>query len=125
MPQIAYTQQVPNCDEREQSISTDLNVVPQIDIKAVEISFYDHEIYASDKLIAKITHDADDFVTQRWVVTINEVEVYRANTWAKSYNYITWHYNQGTLPTQQQEVETVATGNSIMVQNQSLAKSWD
>lgn len=29
---------------------------------------------------------------------VDEVEVYRANTWAKCANYILWHYKQGTLP---------------------------
>jgi hypothetical protein len=85
------------------------------EIRAVEISFYDHEIYAGERLIASITHDTDDFVTQRWVVMVNDVEIHRSHTWAKSYNYITWHYKQGTLPTQQ-EVETVTTGNEIMAQ---------
>jgi hypothetical protein len=85
------------------------------EIRAVEISFYDHEIYAGNELIASISHDTDDFVTQRWVVMVNDVEIHRSHTWAKSYNYITWHYKQGTLPTQQ-EVETVTTGNEIMAQ---------
>jgi hypothetical protein len=84
------------------------------EIRAVEISFYDHEIYAGERLIASITHDTDDFVTQRWVVMVNDVEIHRSHTWAKSYNYITWHYKQETLPIQQQEVETVNTGNEIM-----------
>jgi hypothetical protein len=93
-----------------------LSTKPATNIRAVEISFYDHEVYVDDKLIASISHDEDDFVTQRWIVIINSVEIHRANTWAKCYNYITWHYNQGTLPTQQQQVETVTTGNSIMVE---------
>jgi hypothetical protein len=94
--------------------SSDL-IAPENTIRAVEISFYDHEIYAGDKLIASISHDTDDFVTQRWVVMVNGVEIHRSNTWAKSYSYITWHYTQGTLPTQQQQVEKT-TGNEIMAQ---------
>lgn len=86
------------------------------DIKTVEISFYDHEIYAENKLIATITHDVDDFVTQRWVVMVNGQEIYRADTWAKCHSYIRWHHKQGTLPQQQPETEPTTTGNEIMSQ---------
>ena len=69
------------------------------EITTVEISFYDHEVYALGKQIASITHDPDDFQTQRWVVMVGETEVHRADAWAKCHSYITWHYKQGTLPT--------------------------
>jgi hypothetical protein len=75
------------------------------EIKAVEISFEEHEIYAGERAIAKIIYDDSDFVTQPWMVIINGLEVHRANTWAICYNYITWHFKQGTLP-QQQESDT-------------------
>jgi hypothetical protein len=52
--------------------SSDL-IAPENTIRTVEISFYDHEIYAGDKLIASISHDTDDFVTQRWVVMVNGI----------------------------------------------------
>ncbi|GEM_PF-4567165 len=85
-------------------------IVPEI-FKTVEISYYGHNIYASDKLIASITHDSDDFVTQPWIVAINNVEIHRANTWAKCYHYITWHYKKGTLPIQREKTESVTTTN--------------
>jgi hypothetical protein len=116
MTYLTTARQALKSDKREplQEPTKDLSTKPATNIRAVEISFYDHEVYVDDKLIARISHDDDDFVTQRWMVIINEVEVYRANTWAKSYNYITWHYSQGTLPIQQPEVEPVTTGNEIM-----------
>ena len=101
--------------EIQSQIVEQTQILAKKEIRAVEISFYDHEIYAENKLIATITHDTDDFVTQRWVAMVNGVEIYRSNTWAKSYSYITWHYTQGTLPTQQQQVEAT-TGNEIMAQ---------
>ena len=101
--------------------ATDSSAISQKNIRTVEISFYDHEIYAGKKLIACITHDHDDFATQRWVVMINSVEVHRANTWAKSYDYIIWHYKQGTLPTQQQE-EIAATGNEETAEVTPISK---
>ncbi|MBE9213138.1 hypothetical protein IQ247_10715 [Plectonema cf. radiosum LEGE 06105] len=92
--------------------------------KTVEISFYDHEIHVDDKLIANITHDHSDFVTQRWVVVINDVEIHRANTWMKCYDYIIWHYKKGTLPKQQQEVEPVNTDNEQMAQIATECKKF-
>ncbi len=68
------------------------------EIQTVEITFYDHEVYALGKQIASITHDTDDFQTQRWVVMVGETEVHRANAWAKCFEYVRWHYKQGTLP---------------------------
>jgi hypothetical protein len=113
MKYLARTQQA---IDTESSISVSVEDLGSSEnsIRAVEISFYDHEIYAGDKLIASIHHDTDDFVTQRWVVIVNSVEIHRSHTWAKSYSYITWHYSQGTLPIQQQEVEPVTSGNEIM-----------
>ncbi len=125
MTYLTTARQALKSDKREplQETTKDLSKKPASNIRAVEISFYDHEIYAGDNLIASITHDVDDFVTQRWVVMVNGFLIHRANTWAKCYNYITWHYNQGTLPTQQ-AVETVTTGNSIMVEISESCKKF-
>ena len=90
-------------------------VAPE-EFRVMEISFYDHEIYVGEKLIASITYDHDDFVTQRWVVMVNSVAEHRADTWAKCHNYIIWHYKQGTLPVQQHELQALTTGNEVMVQ---------
>jgi hypothetical protein len=100
MTYLADAQQAIESDKRK--LLKSLN-----NIKAVEISFEEHEIYDGDKLIAKIIHDNGDFVTQPWLVIINGVEIHQANTWAKCYHYTTWHFKQGTLPTQQQ-VETAS-----------------
>ncbi|MBW4558764.1 MAG: hypothetical protein KME59_23150 [Trichormus sp. ATA11-4-KO1] len=82
------------------------------ELTVVEISFYDHEIYCGKELIASITYDHDDFVTQPWLVVVNGEEIHRANTWAKCHSYITWHYAQGTLPVQQPKAPST-TGNEI------------
>lgn len=90
------------------------------DIKAVEISFEEHEIYVGSRaialveplvekrcrlrLIAKIILSDEDFETQPWIVIINGIEIHRGNTWMKCFHYITWHLTQGTLPEQQEEV---------------------
>jgi hypothetical protein len=87
-------------------------VAPE-ELTPVEISFYDHEYYNGDKLIAAITYDHADFVTQRWVVMVNGTEIHRANTWAKCHNFITWHHKDGSLAVQEQNAtETNGTKKS-------------
>lgn len=100
--------------ELEQHISQQAQAVAPEELTSVVCSFYDHEIYAGDELVAKITYDHDDFQTQRWVVMVNSVEIHRANTWTKCHSYITWHYKQGELPVQEQEVPATTTGNEVM-----------
>jgi hypothetical protein len=100
--------------ELEQRITQQGEVVAPEEFTVVEISCYDYEIYVGDKLIASITYDHDDFVTQRWVVMVNSTEEHRANSWAKCHNHIAWHYKQGTLPVQKQKALATTTGNEVM-----------
>jgi hypothetical protein len=67
----------------------------------VEISFDHHEYYADDKLVASITHD-DNHLTQRWVVMLNDKEVFRANTLMRCDRFICTHYKDGSLPVQEE-----------------------
>jgi hypothetical protein len=87
-------------------------------LTTVEISFYDHEYYAGDKLIASITYDDNDFVTQRWVVMINNKEVHRTATLMLCHRYICTHYKDGSLPVQEQNATDTpcTTGNEVMAQ---------
>ncbi|MEH1863493.1 MAG: hypothetical protein V7K69_00385 [Nostoc sp.] len=66
----------------------------------VEISFDHHEYYADDKLVASISHD-DNHLTQRWVVMVNDKEVFRANTLMRCDRFICTHYKDGSLPVQE------------------------
>ncbi|MHC5771941.1 MAG: hypothetical protein ACYTXI_41770, partial [Nostoc sp.] len=66
----------------------------------VEISFDHHEYYADDKLVASISYD-DNHLTQRWVVMVNEKEVFRANTLMRCDRFICTHYKAGSLPVQE------------------------
>ncbi|MBW4458256.1 MAG: hypothetical protein KME55_39865 [Nostoc indistinguendum CM1-VF10] len=79
----------------------------------VEISFDHHEYYADDKLVASITYD-DNHLTQRWVVTVNDKEVFRANTLIRCDRFICTHYKDGTLPVQEQLATPCTTENQIM-----------
>jgi hypothetical protein len=81
----------------------------------VEISFDHHEYYADDKLVASISHD-DNHLTQRWVVMVNEKEVFRANTLMRCDRFICTHYKDGSLPVQEQLATPCATGNEVMAQ---------
>jgi hypothetical protein len=88
-------------------------VKPVEELRSVEISFEDHEFYAGQKLVASISHDDD--LTQPWIVMVNGEEIHRANTFKRCHSYITWHYQRGTLPVQE-EGPAATTGNEIMVQ---------
>jgi hypothetical protein len=103
--------------ELDHHIATQAQAVAPEELTPVEISFYDHEYYNGDKLVAAITHD-DDHLTQRWVVMVNGTEIHRANTWAKCHNFITWHHKDGSLPVQEQNATetSCSTGNEIIAQ---------
>ena len=74
-------------------------IAPEPEIQFIDLdAFYNYEAQVAGEVIATITHDCADFITQRWVVMVGEVEIHRANTWAKCADYIRWHHKQGTLP---------------------------
>ncbi|WP_392534223.1 hypothetical protein [Nostoc sp. C117] len=79
----------------------------------VEISFDHHEYYADDKLVASISYD-DNHLTQRWVVMVNDKEVFRANTPMRCDRFICTHYKDGSLPVQEKETTPTTTKNQIM-----------
>ncbi|MBW4565016.1 MAG: hypothetical protein KME32_28720 [Mojavia pulchra JT2-VF2] len=118
-------------DELNQYVVEQAQAVAPEELQIVDISFFDKEYYASDKLIATVTHDDDDFVTQRWVVVINNAEVFRAATPMICHRFICIHYKDGTLPVQEEaggqgfacageenscSVASATTGNEIMSQ---------
>ncbi|MCC5640745.1 hypothetical protein LC593_33950 [Nostoc sp. CHAB 5844] len=72
-------------------------------LRSVEIDFYNYEIYDGQKLIARITYDSADFVTQPWIVEVNNQEVFRRAWWQKSFDDISWHYSRGSLPVQEED----------------------
>ncbi|QHG20359.1 hypothetical protein [Nostoc sp. ATCC 53789] len=89
-------------------------VAPEL-LTIVEISFDHHEYYADDKLIASISHD-DNHLTQRWVVMVNNKEIFRANTLMRCDRFICTHYKDGSLPVQEQLATPCTTGNEVMAQ---------
>ncbi|MBD2468764.1 hypothetical protein [Nostoc sp. FACHB-145] len=99
--------------EFDQYIADQANAIASEELAVREISFYHHEYYAGDRLIVAIDYDND--LTQPWVVTINNAEVFRAATPMMCDRYIRIHYKDGSLPVQEQETPT-STGNEIMFQ---------
>lgn len=99
--------------ELDTYIETQAQTVAPEELTPIEISFYDHEVYAGQKLIAAITHDED--LTQPWLVVVNGEEIYRANTWARAWRYISTHHKDGSLPEQREEAPNT-TDNEIMCQ---------
>ncbi|MBX9258309.1 hypothetical protein H1Q63_31045 [Desmonostoc muscorum CCALA 125] len=99
--------------ELDNYIATQAQVVAPEPLTIVEISFDHHEYYADDKLVASISHD-DNHLTQRWVVMVNDKEVFRANTLMRCDRFICTHYKDGTLPVQEQLATPCTTENLIM-----------
>ncbi|NEU78090.1 hypothetical protein [Nostoc sp. UIC 10630] len=99
--------------ELDSYIADQAQAVAPEPLRIVEISFNHHEYYADDKLIASITHD-DDHLTQRWVVMVNDKELFRANTPMRCDRFICTHYKDGSLPVQEQEATPPTTENQIM-----------
>ncbi|MCC5633966.1 hypothetical protein LC613_41905 [Nostoc sphaeroides CHAB 2801] len=83
--------------ELDNYIKDQAQVVAPEPLRIVEISFSDYEYYADDKLVASISHD-DNHLTQRWVVMVNDKEVFRTNTVMRCHRFICTHYKDGTLP---------------------------
>jgi hypothetical protein len=112
------THQSTQIQKVDEQTTAEANAIAPEELTPVEISFYDHEYYNGDKLIAAISHDDSDFVTQRWVVMVNNKEVHRAASVMLCHRYICSHYKDGSLPVQEQNAtETPCpTGNEIMAQ---------
>ncbi|QFS51082.1 hypothetical protein [Nostoc sphaeroides] len=87
--------------ELDQHIAHQAQAVAPEPLRIVEISFGDHEYYAGNQLVASISHD-DDHLTQRWVVMVNEKEVFRTNTVMRCHRFICIHYKDGTLPVREE-----------------------
>ncbi|BBD63311.1 hypothetical protein NIES2109_61610 (plasmid) [Nostoc sp. HK-01] len=118
--------------EFDRYIADQAQAVAPEELTVREISFYEYEIYCGTELIATISYDHSNFVTQRWTVIVNGVEIFRRSWWQKCFDDIRWHYKRGSLTVQEEaggqggacaEEEnsshlTVAcsTGNEIMVQ---------
>ncbi|AVH63869.1 hypothetical protein [Nostoc sp. 'Peltigera membranacea cyanobiont' N6] len=100
--------------ELDHHIATQAQAIAPEPLTTKEISFYDHEIYSGNHLIATISHDDD--LTQPWVVMVEGKEKFRANTYARCHRFIQWHHQESTLseplPTQTQTPCT--TENRIM-----------
>lgn len=68
----------------------------KVEQPVTEFDVVGDEVVVDGVAIAEIAQDDD--LTQPWVVQINSVEIFRADTWAKCFHYVCWHYKQGTLP---------------------------
>lgn len=95
--------------ELDHFIADQAQVVAPESLRIVEISFDHHEYYADDKLVASISHH-DNHLTQRWVVMVNDEEVFRANTLMRCDRFICTHYKDGTLPVQEEALVQGAGG---------------
>ncbi|BAY41503.1 hypothetical protein NIES2111_58990 (plasmid) [Nostoc sp. NIES-2111] len=102
--------------ELQQHINQQAQVVAPELLTSREIDFYEHELYIGERLVARIVYDDADFVTERWIVMVNNAEVFRRSWWQKCFDDTQWHYSRGKLPVQEPETPAATTGNEIMAQ---------
>ncbi|OYD86899.1 hypothetical protein CDG77_32410 [Nostoc sp. 'Peltigera membranacea cyanobiont' 213] len=98
--------------ELDNYIADQAQAIAPEELTTREISFYDHEIYCGEELIASITHDDD--LTQPWVVVVEGVEKFRANTYARCYRLIQWHHQDSTL-NESVQTETPCTSENLIM----------
>ncbi|MBC1270615.1 hypothetical protein GNF07_26585 (plasmid) [Trichormus variabilis FSR] len=100
--------------ELQQYITEQAEAVAPEELTTVEINSHHFEVYAGKQLIAYITYDNTDFVTQRWVVMVNGEEKFRHFAISKCHRFIDWHHKDGTLnPTVSGEIPEVPTISEI------------
>lgn len=96
---IASTLGVQATDKRIKAswVEAILSVQPvKVSVPVAEIEIVDNDCVVDGKAIASIV--SDDNGTQPYAVWVGDVEIHRTNSWAKCFNYVCWHYKNGTLP---------------------------
>ncbi|MBD2468749.1 hypothetical protein [Nostoc sp. FACHB-145] len=84
--------------EFDQYIADQAQAVAPEKLTVIEINPHHFEIFAGKQLIAYISYDSSEFVTQPWVVMISGNEIFRHTTQAQCQRFIHWHYKDNTLP---------------------------
>lgn len=132
---IASTLQVTASDRRIKASWVDaiLNAQPvEVPAPVSEIEVIGDDCVVDGVAIASIYRDENP--TQPYFVLVGASEVHRANSWAKCFNYVRWHYKNGTLPqsqgafatpqkaiadlcTKKAGLEVVEQGNGYVVKN--------
>ncbi|MBD2457711.1 hypothetical protein H6G80_27025 [Nostoc sp. FACHB-87] len=79
-------------------IADQANLIAPEELTVIEINPHHFEIFAGKQLIAYISYDSSEFVTQPWVVMVNGNEIFRHTTQAQCQRFIEWHYKDNTLP---------------------------
>ncbi|WP_414572662.1 hypothetical protein [Nostoc sp. CCY 9925] len=83
--------------EFDRYIADQAQAVAPEELAIKEINPHHFEIFAGKQLIAYISYDNGEFVTQPWVVMVNGNEIFRYTTLARCQRFIYWHYKDGTL----------------------------
>ncbi|MFN6499065.1 MAG: hypothetical protein RMX65_018995 [Nostoc sp. DedQUE01] len=105
--------------EFDQYIADQAQALAPEELAIKEINPHHFEIFAGKQLIAYISYDNGEFVTQPWVVMVNGNEIFRHTTLARCHRYISWHHKDGTLdPFVLAEVPEVPTITEISFYDQ-------
>jgi hypothetical protein len=84
--------------ELNHNITEQAEAIAPEKLTTLEINSHHHEVYAGKQLVAYITYDHGEFVTQPWVVMVSGNEIFRDTTPARCQRFIQWHHKDGTLP---------------------------
>ncbi|MEA5569259.1 hypothetical protein [Anabaena sp. UHCC 0399] len=99
-------------EELENFIADQAEAVAPESFTTVEINRHHFEVYAGKRLIAYISYDHSEFVTQPWVVMVCGEEKFRHTTLTRCQRFINWHHKDGTLnspiPGEIPEVPTIS-----------------
>ncbi|ABA25029.1 conserved hypothetical protein (plasmid) [Trichormus variabilis ATCC 29413] len=98
--------------ELENFIADQAEAVAPEELTTVKINPHHFEVYAAKRLIAYISYDNSEYVTQPWVVMVNGEEKFRHFAISQCHRFIEWHHKDGTLnppiPGETPEVPTIA-----------------
>lgn len=97
LQKIAPDEQAIAQEELENFIADQAEVVAPEELTTIEINPHHYEVYAGKRLIAYISYDNSEFVTQPWVVIVCGEEKFRYTTLTRCQRYVQWHHKDGTL----------------------------
>ncbi|MBD2505166.1 hypothetical protein [Anabaena azotica] len=96
------------------------DIAPE-ELTTQQINPHHFEVYAGNRLVAYISYDNSEYVTQRWVVMVCGEEKFRHFAISQCHRFIDWHHKDGTLnPLSPAKVPDAPTVQEISLCDQEL-----
>ncbi|MBD2505585.1 hypothetical protein [Anabaena azotica] len=107
--------------ELDNYIANQAQAIAPEELTTQQINPHHFEVYAGNRLVAYISYDNNEYVTQRWVVMVNGEEKFRHFAISQCHRFINWHHKDGTLnPPAQTVVPEVPKVQEISLCDQEL-----